>query len=124
MLEIGRVCVKLAGRDAGKTAVIVDVLSEPFVLIDGEVRRRKCNIKHLEPLERTIEIKKNASHADVLKALGLKEAKKKVQKKEKGVRPLRKRKTKVKETPKVKKEKVLKDKKEAPKKVVKKEEKK
>ncbi|MBS3162665.1 50S ribosomal protein L14e [Candidatus Woesearchaeota archaeon] len=58
MLEIGRVCVKLAGRDAGKTAVIVDVLSEPFVLIDGEVRRRKCNIKHLEPLERTIEIKK------------------------------------------------------------------
>ena len=96
MLEIGRVCVKLAGRDAGKTAVIVDILKEPFVLIDGEVRRRKCNIKHLEPLEKTIEIKKNASHTEVLKALGLKEAKKKVQKKEKGPRPVRKRTVKIK----------------------------
>lgn len=96
MLEIGRICVKLAGRDAGKTAVIIDVLEEPYVLIDGEVRRKKCNIKHLEPLDKTVDIEKNATHAEVLKVLGLKEGKKKV-KKEKASRPKQMKVQKVKE---------------------------
>lgn len=88
MFEVGKVCMKIAGRDAGKIAVIIDILDEPYVLVDGEVRRRKCNIKHLEPLERKLEIEKNASHAEVLKALNIKEEKKKVvRKKEKAFRP-------------------------------------
>lgn len=68
MFEIGRLCVKLAGRDAGKKCVIVEILEKNFVLIDGETRRRKCNINHLEPLEQKIEIKKEATHEDVIKA--------------------------------------------------------
>ena len=47
MFEIGKTCLKIAGRDAGKLAVIIDVLDETYVMIDGEVRRRKCNIYHL-----------------------------------------------------------------------------
>jgi len=66
--EIGRVVVKTAGRDAGKKAVIVDTLDKNHVLIDGATRRRKCNIAHLEPLEKVIKIEKNASHEDVTKA--------------------------------------------------------
>lgn len=69
MIEIGRVCVKLAGRDASKKCVIVDVLDTKFVLIDGETRRRKCNIMHLEPLEQSVKIKKNASHEEVAEAI-------------------------------------------------------
>ena len=65
MFEIGRICLKLAGRDAGKKAVIVDVLDNNFVLIDGETRRRKCNVKHLEPLNTSIKIRKAASHEAV-----------------------------------------------------------
>ena len=65
MISIGRICVKIAGRDAGKRCVIVDILDGPFVLIDGETRRRKCNIMHLEPLEQKIEIKKGASHEEI-----------------------------------------------------------
>ena len=65
-MEIGRVCVKLAGRDAGNVAVVVDNIDDKFVLIDGNVRRRKCNIMHLEPLDDVLKIKKNASHADVV----------------------------------------------------------
>lgn len=68
MIDIGRICVKIAGRDAGKKCVVVDVLDDTFVMIDGETRRRKCNILHLEPLDQTIELKKNAAHADVVKA--------------------------------------------------------
>jgi large subunit ribosomal protein L14e len=62
MIEIGRLCVKTAGRDAGLKCIIVDILDDKFVLIDGETRRRKCNILHLEPLKDVIKIKKNASH--------------------------------------------------------------
>ncbi|MBI2129612.1 50S ribosomal protein L14e [Candidatus Woesearchaeota archaeon] len=68
MFEIGRVCVKLAGRDAGLKCVVVDVLEDRFVLIDGETRRRKCNILHLEPLSQVLKVEKNASHDDVAKA--------------------------------------------------------
>ncbi len=67
-MEIGRLCIKVAGRDAKKKAVIVDVLESNYVLIDGEVRRRKCNISHLEPLDKKLNIQKNASHEDILKA--------------------------------------------------------
>jgi len=69
MIEIGRLCVKLAGRDAGKKALIIDILDDKFVLIDGETRRRRCNILHLEPLTQVVKIKKNSSHDEVAKAL-------------------------------------------------------
>lgn len=67
MIEIGRLCIKLAGRDAGRECVIVDVLDDNYVLIDGNVRRRKCNILHLEPMAKKIGIKKDASHEEVRK---------------------------------------------------------
>ncbi len=65
MFEVGRVCVKIAGRDAGKRCIIVDVQDSNFVLIDGETRRRKCNVKHLEPLNNVVKIRKSASHENV-----------------------------------------------------------
>ncbi len=69
MFEVGRVCVKIAGRDAGQTAVVVDVVKDGYVLIDGNVRRKKCNVKHLEPLKDILKIKKGASTTDVHKAM-------------------------------------------------------
>jgi large subunit ribosomal protein L14e len=65
MIEVGRLCVKTAGRDAGNKCVIVEVVDDNFVLVDGNVRRKKCNISHLEPLAEKIKIKKGASHAEV-----------------------------------------------------------
>ena len=94
MIEVGRLCIKTAGRDAGLKCVIVDVLDDKFVLIDGETRRRKCNILHLEPLKDTIKIKKNASHESIKKefeTLGLKVMETKP--KPKTDRPRKKRKT-------------------------------
>jgi len=69
LIEVGRVCVKVAGRDAGKECVIVDVTDKNFVLIDGNTRRRKCNVDHLELLPQKADIKKGASHEEVMKAL-------------------------------------------------------
>lgn len=68
MMEVGRLCLKIAGRDAGQKCVVVEVLDNGFVTIDGATRRRKCNIAHLEPLKETITLKVGASHADVAAA--------------------------------------------------------
>lgn len=69
MFEVGRVCMKIAGRDAGKIGIVIEKIDDNYVLIDGETRRRKCNINHLEILDKTVKIAKGASNADVVKAL-------------------------------------------------------
>lgn len=66
MFEVGTICIKIAGRDSGLKCVIVEVLDNNFVLIDGQTRRRKCNVKHLEPLKDSIKIKNKASHSEVV----------------------------------------------------------
>jgi len=94
MFRVGRVCVKIAGRDAGKKCVILKHLEGKYYLIDGETRRRKCNTLHLEPLDEVLDIKENASHEEVMNALGLtpKENKKR-NKSEKPVKKSKKRKS-------------------------------
>jgi len=96
MYEIGRVCMKIAGRDAGKRCIVVDILDQKTVLIDGETRRRKCNTSHLEPLPEVLKVKKNASHEEVVKVfkefgVEIKDRKKKTL----GTKPTKQRKTKV-----------------------------
>ncbi len=68
IFDIGRVCIKIAGRDAGNKCVVVEQLDNTYVLIDGATRRKKVNIKHLEPLDEILKIKKGASHEEVSKA--------------------------------------------------------
>ena len=88
MLEVGRVCLKTAGRDAGKFAVVVEVLDDTYVMIDGNVRRKKCNINHLEPTAQKLELKKKASTEDVREAM--KKAELKVVEKKKGTKERKK----------------------------------
>ncbi len=68
LFSVGRLCLKIAGRDAGKRCVIVEEAKDGVVMIDGETRRRKCNVRHLEPLVDSLNVKKGATHADVVKA--------------------------------------------------------
>ena len=75
LYDVGRICMKIAGRDAGKACVVVETLDKNFVVVDGQTRRRKVNVKHLEPVNKSIKIKAKASHAEVKTAftkLGLK----------------------------------------------------
>lgn len=69
MIEVGRVCYKIAGREAGKPAVIIDVKDEHYAVIDGIVRRKKCNLIHLIPVNLVLKIKKNAPTEEVIKAM-------------------------------------------------------
>ncbi|HLC89030.1 MAG TPA: 50S ribosomal protein L14e [Candidatus Nanoarchaeia archaeon] len=65
IFDVGRVCLKIAGRDAGRKSVVVEVIDANFVVVDGDVRRKKVNVRHLMPLQKTIQIKNKASHEEV-----------------------------------------------------------
>ena len=57
-IEVGRVCIKISGREAGEKCVIVEIIDDKFVEVVGtNIKNRRCNIKHLEPVDQTIEIK-------------------------------------------------------------------
>lgn len=86
ILDVGRVCLKIAGREAGKYCIVIGkeknigsskkefaqeehaaLISKEaaningFVLVSGPktitgIKRRKCNIVHLEPTEHKFEL--------------------------------------------------------------------
>lgn len=69
-IEVGRVCVKVAGRESGRKCVIVDVMDKSFVVVTGPkkvtgVKRRRVNINHVAPTEDVIPIKRGASDEEV-----------------------------------------------------------
>jgi len=73
-IDVGRICVKLAGREAGKKCVIVEVIDKNFVLVTGPtkvngVKRRRVNVSHIEPTEKTVKIRRGESDDEIMKAL-------------------------------------------------------
>jgi large subunit ribosomal protein L14e len=73
-IEVGKICVKVTGREAGRKCVIVDVIDKNFVLVTGPkevtgVKRRRVNVDHIEPTKDGIDIAKGANDEDVAKAL-------------------------------------------------------
>jgi len=95
--------MKIAGRDAGKKCIIISAVEKGnLVLIDGETRRKKCNVAHLEPLKQSFTVKDNATHNDIVDLFKkeLKITLKEKKSKPKTERPKRIRKPKVKPEPK------------------------
>ena len=73
-IQIGRVIVKTNGREAGKKGIIVDIINPNYVLLTGpkavtSVRRRKCNVRHLEPTDKVVSIKRDATDDEVAAAI-------------------------------------------------------
>ena len=78
VLEIGRVCLKLVGREAGKYAVVLKPAGKAkdeksFVFVTGPrlltgVKRRRCNIDHLKATEYKLEIAEDAPDEQVITA--------------------------------------------------------
>jgi len=70
-LETGMVCIKTKGKEAGRKAVIVELgKNAEHAIIEGPfVKKRKCNIKHLLPTGKRIELKKKASKKEIAELL-------------------------------------------------------
>lgn len=70
ILDVGRVCRKTAGKEAGKYCVVVDKPEKNIIAVDGkEIKKKKTSIWHLEPLPEVLKIKKGAKTEDIVKAL-------------------------------------------------------
>jgi large subunit ribosomal protein L14e len=72
-LPTGRVCMKIAGRESGKYCVVLKKENEAFALVTGPkiltgVKKRRCNVEHLEPLPHTLEINENSSDEEIIAA--------------------------------------------------------
>ncbi|HIP89391.1 MAG TPA: 50S ribosomal protein L14e [Thermococcus paralvinellae] len=74
-IDIGRIAVVIAGRRAGQKVVVVDIIDKNFVLVTGaglnKVKRRRMNIKHIEPLPEKVKVNipRGASDEEVKEAL-------------------------------------------------------
>ncbi len=73
-VEVGRICIKMAGRETGKKCVIVDVMDKSFVLVTGPkkvtgVKRKRVNINHIQILQERLDIKRGASDEEVTSTL-------------------------------------------------------
>lgn len=73
-IQIGRICMKTKGRESGKKCVIVDVVDSSFVLVTGPkdvsgVKRRRVNVRHIQPLDAIIKISKGASEEEIMAVL-------------------------------------------------------
>ncbi len=73
-IEVGRICVKIAGRETGRKCVIVDLIDKNFILATGPkevtgIKRRRVNMSHVEPTTEKIGIDRGAGDEDVIKAL-------------------------------------------------------
>ncbi|HUK85315.1 MAG TPA: 50S ribosomal protein L14e [Candidatus Acidoferrum sp.] len=73
-IEVGRICVKQAGREIGKKCVVIDVMDKSFVLVTGPkkvtgIKRRRVNINHVMPLQDKVEVKRGASDEEVAQVL-------------------------------------------------------
>ncbi len=74
ILQVGRVCIKKYGRDAGSRAVITKIVDDSFVnVITAERQKeRRCNVAHLEFLDEIIDTSKKEL---VNKTLGIEQKK-------------------------------------------------
>lgn len=73
VFEVGRVCIKNVGRESGKYCVVLNKENQSFVLVTGPklltgVKRRRCNVNHLQPTEHKLDVKENAADEDVITA--------------------------------------------------------
>jgi large subunit ribosomal protein L14e len=69
-IDVGSVCIKTTGREAGEKAVVLEILGPTMVTIIGpKVRKRKCNILHLLPTGKKIEVNSKITQKEVAKMI-------------------------------------------------------
>ena len=70
IVEKGRIATKLLGREASKICAIVERIDKNYVMVIGpEVRKRRCNIDHLELQDRILDLPDGASDDDFINEL-------------------------------------------------------
>jgi len=73
-ISVGKIVTKIMGREAGRRAVVTQLIDRNFVEITGPVeltgvKRRRVNINHIEPSDYNLDIKNGSDDATVTKAI-------------------------------------------------------
>ncbi len=73
-IDIGRICVKLNGKEAGRYCVVVKKIDKSFVEVTGPrlltgVKRRKSNVAHLEPTQYVVDVQENQDDEQIISAM-------------------------------------------------------
>ncbi len=69
-MDVGQVCMKTMGRETGEACIVLEKIDDSFVTIAGpRVKKRRCNVAHLEATGNNLKIKANASREDAIDAL-------------------------------------------------------
>ena len=65
-IDIGSVCVKTMGREAGRRVVVLEAIDKNTVVVQGLlVRKRKCGIAHLFPMGKKVSVTKNMTQKEL-----------------------------------------------------------
>lgn len=72
-MNVGTVCMKVNGRESGAICCVVKPVDKTFVMVTGPklvtgIKRRRCNIGHLEPVGMFVDIKEDASDEEIMEA--------------------------------------------------------
>ncbi len=72
-LDIGSVCLKVSGREGGHLCTVIKPIDKTFVMVTGPklvtgIKRRRCNINHVEPTDMKLAIKEDASDEEIIEA--------------------------------------------------------
>ena len=72
-LNVGTVCMKVAGKEGGSVCTVIKPFDKTFVMVTGPklvtgIKRRRCNIEHLEPTEIKLDIKEDATDEEIIEA--------------------------------------------------------
>lgn len=72
-ITVGTVCMKVTGRESGSVCCVVKPVDKTFVMVTGPklvtgIKRRRCNIEHLEPTDIKLDIKEDAIDEEVIEA--------------------------------------------------------
>ena len=76
-IQIGRICVKTQGREKGLKCIIADIIDKNFLLVTGPptisgVKRRRVNVKHIQPLDYMIGINRGMSDEEIVEVVAQK----------------------------------------------------
>ena len=70
-LNIGSLCIKTAGRKAGEKVIVIEIDKEKHIatIIGKNIKKKKCNLRHLMPLNKTRTVNKNISQKEAEKLI-------------------------------------------------------
>ena len=65
-LEKGSICIKTAGRNSGEKVVILKLIDNTFVEIEGfKIKKKRCNISHLFPTRKKIDVSEKITQEEL-----------------------------------------------------------